>query len=164
MRCSRAEAARRLGEPGLRRSDAATARLPVGYGEVTRGPARNPAEFFPVTCCDVRLVRLLLRHSADVAARDALGRSAQDICAEHRSKSAVKALAGEEELAEPQEQSVESPAKKEQGVDEVKWAGGIRIPIVAMRHLSYGLCSHVMGRNLKADCFCCGVMSISLLR
>ncbi|CAE7605615.1 CKL6 [Symbiodinium sp. CCMP2592] len=67
-----------------------------------------------------RLVRLLLHHSADVAARDALGRSAQDICAEHRSKSAVKALAGEEELAEPQEESVESPAKKEQGVDEVR--------------------------------------------
>ena len=70
-------------------------------------------------------MRLLLRHSADVTARDASGRSAQDICAEHRSKSAAKALAGEEEpeLAEPQDQeeSAESTERKEQSIAEVKW-------------------------------------------
>ena len=66
-------------------------------------------------------MRLLLRHSADVTARDASGRSAQDICAEHRSKSAAKALAGEEELAEPQEESAESTERKEQSIAEVKW-------------------------------------------
>ncbi|CAE7492633.1 ANKRD1 [Symbiodinium sp. CCMP2456] len=65
-----------------------------------------------------RMVRLLLRHSADVAARDASGRSAQDICAEHRSNSAAKALAGEEELEEPQE-SAESTKRKEQSIAEV---------------------------------------------
>jgi len=76
--------------------------------------------FDSVTCFLGRMVRLLLRHSADVAARDASGRSAQDICAEHRSNSAVKALAGEEELEEPQE-SAESTKRKEQSIAEVKW-------------------------------------------
>ncbi|CAE7697739.1 CBSDUF7 [Symbiodinium microadriaticum] len=75
-----------------------------------------------------RLVRLLLRHSADVTARDASGRSAQDICAEHRSKSAAKALAGEEEpeLAEPQDQeeSAESTERKEQSIAEVRQNDG----------------------------------------